>query len=509
MAGEVDIPGKRTRMSEDHLLREAQRAGKLPGLPQNHFIDGAWRASAGGGMMESFDPGSASPHASFAAGDADDVAIAVASARRAGEGAWKKILPRERGHVLSRTADLIRQHGERLAIAEVLDSGKTISEARGDVAGAARCFDYYAGAADKNEGKSFPLGEDYASFSINEPVGVTAHIIPWNYPLSTTARSVAPALAAGCTAVVKPAEQTPMTALILAELLHQAGLPDGVCNVVTGTGAAVGATLAAHPDISHITFTGSTATGINVMQAAARNVASVTLELGGKSPNVVLADADLDLALDNVVGAIFENAGQICSAGSRLVIERSIHAEFIERLVQRAKTLRMGHGLSERVNFGAINSAEHLAKVSSFLDGARARGLSIATGGRATVDPGTGKGWFFEPTVVDNAGWDDPVVQEEIFGPVLAVQVVDDFDEAIAAANCTPYALVAGIFTRDLSKAHRFARDVDAGQVYVNEYFAGDIETPFGGNRKSGIGREKGLIAVQSYCKVKSVTIRV
>ncbi|MFI0842559.1 aldehyde dehydrogenase family protein [Mesorhizobium sp. IMUNJ 23232] len=496
-------------MSDESLLHQVKRTGVLPGLPDKHFIDGAWRPSAGGGMMESFDPGRASPHATFAAGDAEDTAIAVASARRAGEGAWKKVLPRERSRILSQAAGLIREHAERLAITEVLDSGKTISEARGDVAGAARCFDYYAGAADKNEGRSFPLGEDYASFSINEPVGVTAHIIPWNYPLSTTARSVAPALAAGCTAVVKPAEQTPMTALMLAELLHTAGLPNGVCNVVTGTGAAVGSPLTAHPDISHITFTGSTATGINVMQAAARNIASVTLELGGKSPNVVLADCDIELALDNVVGAIFENAGQICSAGSRLVIERAIHTKFIERLVQRARDLRMGHGLSESVNFGAINSAEHLAKISAYLDDARSRGLAIPTGGNPTLDPATGKGWFFEPTIVDNLAWDDPVVQEEIFGPVLAVQVVDDFDEAVAAANCTRYALVAGIFTRDLSKAHRFARDVDAGQVYVNEYFAGGIETPFGGNRKSGIGREKGLVAVASYCKTKSVTIRI
>ena len=236
----------------------------------------------------------------------------------------------------------------------------------------------------------------------------------------------------------------------------------------------------------------------------------MTLELGGKSPSVVLADCDMELALGNVAGAIFENAGQICSAGSRLVIERKIHGEFIGKLLERIKRLLgIGHGLSEMVNFGAINSAEHLAKVSGYLHGARQRGLEIVTGGRPTVDPATGTGWFFEPTVVDNLPWDDQLVQEEIFGPVLAVQVVDDFDEAVAAANCTEYALVAGIFTRDLSKAHRFARDVDAGQVYVNEFFAGGIETPFGGNRKSGIGREKGIIAMASYCKTKSVTIRI
>jgi aldehyde dehydrogenase (NAD+)/betaine-aldehyde dehydrogenase len=459
--------------------------------------------------METFDPGCAEPYAWFAAGTAEDVAEAVAAAKRAERGEWRKATPVERGRVLMRTAELIRQNVERLAMAEVLDSGKTLGEARGDVGGSARTFEYYAGAADKQEGKTYPLGPDYTSYSIHEPIGVTAHIVPWNYPLSTTCRSIAPALAAGCTAVVKPAEQTPMTALLLAEILVQAGLPKGVCNVVTGTGLEAGAALVSHPDIRHVTFTGSTVTGINVMKAAAQNIASVTLELGGKSPNIVLADADLALALDNVAGAIFENAGQICSAGSRLVVERSIHDEFMEGLVRRARNLRIGHGLRSGVNFGAINSAEHLAKIASYIEGAKARDIRVAIGGNVTTDPATGKGWFFEPTILDDVKWDDPVVQEEIFGPVLAVQVVDSVEEAIEAANCTDYALVAGLFTRDLSKAHRIARDVDAGQFFVNEYFAGGVETPFGGNRRSGIGREKGVLAVSSYSKTKSVTIRL
>ncbi len=478
-------------------------------LPTMHFIDGEWRRPLSGNLMETFDPGRAAPYASFAAGTAEDVAEAVASAKRAERGEWRRATPAERGRILMRTAELIRQNAERLATAEVLDSGKTLAEARGDVRGAARTFEYYAGAADKHEGKAYPLGPDYTSYSIEEPVGVTAHIVPWNYPLSTACRSIAPALAAGCTAVVKPAEQTPMTALLLAEILVRAGLPRGVCNVVTGTGIEAGAPLVSHPDVRHVTFTGSTVTGVNVMKAAAQNIASVTLELGGKSPNIVLADADIELALDNVAGAIFENAGQICSAGSRLVIERSIHAGFIERLVARAQALRIGHGLSERVDFGAINSAGHLGKVASYVEAAKARGVSVATGGNVIADPATGKGWFFEPTVLDDVEWNDPVVQEEIFGPVLAVQVVDSAEEAVEAANCTDYALVAGLFTRDLAKAHRIARDVDAGQVFVNEYFAGGIETPFGGNRRSGIGREKGLVAVASYCKTKSVTIRI
>lgn len=484
-------------------------SAKSEHLPSEHFIDGEWRAPLAGNMMETFDPGSAEAHARFAAGTADDVAEAVASAKRAQRGEWRSATPAARGRILARAAALIRENVERLARTEVLDSGKTLAEARGDVGGSARAFEYYAGAADKHEGKAYPLGPDYTSYSIEEPIGVTAHIVPWNYPLSTACRSIAPALAAGCTAVVKPAEQTPMTALLLAEILVEAGLPRGVCNVVTGTGIAAGAPLVSHPDVRHVTFTGSTVTGIGVMKAAAQNVASVTLELGGKSPNIILSDADIELALDNVVAAIFENAGQICSAGSRLVIERSIHAEFIEKLVRRARSLRIGHGLSDGINFGAINSAEHLGKAASYVEAAKARGISIATGGNVTADPATGKGWFFEPTIFDDVKWDDPIVQEEIFGPVLAVQIVDSAEEAVHAANCTDFALVAGLFTRDLGKAHRIARDVDAGQVFVNEYFAGGIETPFGGNRRSGIGREKGLLAVSSYCRTKSVTIRI
>lgn len=492
----------------NELVETARSTGSLPGLPDGHFIDGGFRPGVDGATMPTFDPGRAAPHADFAAGTEEDATLAVASASRAFL-SWKRSLPRERATILRRAAELMRAEAIRLAVAEVLDCGKTLAEALGDVAGSARCFDYYAGAADKNEGASYPLGEDYASFSINEPVGVTAHIIPWNYPLSTTARSIAPALAAGCTVVVKPAEQTPMTALLLADILHRAGLPAGVCSVVTGTGKAIGAPLVANPLVRHVTFTGSTVTGIGVMQAAARNVASVTLELGGKSPNVVLADADLEVAAANVAGAIFENAGQICSAGSRLVIESSIHDAFIERLVAKAGELKRGHGLTEGVNFGAINSAEHLARVASHLDGARRRGLDVVLGGSVTSDPATGEGWFFEPTIIDHVPASDAVVQEEIFGPVLVVQVVDGFEAAIEAANCTSYGLAAGIFTRDLSKAHRFAREVDSGQVYINEYFAGGIETPFGGNRRSGIGREKGLIAMASYCRTKAVTLRI
>jgi len=493
-----------TNATIDDWVREAQATGTLAGLPHRHYIDGRWIASASGAQMESFDPGTGRAFARFAAGDADDVDTAVRAARAALSGPWATITPAERGRVLQRVAELIRANAGRLAVVEALDAGKRLSEAQGDVAGAARAFEYYAGACDKFHGDSIPLGPDHVAYTVNEPVGVTAHIVPWNYPISTAARGLAPALAAGCTVVAKPAEQTPLTTLMLAELCTQAGLPAGVCNVVTGTGRAAGHALVRHAGVDHITFTGSVTTGIDVMQTAATQITRVVLELGGKSPIVVLADADLDNALENVLGAIFENAGQICSAGSRLVIARSVHARFVERLVARAEAMTLGHGLRDP-DMGPVSSAQHLQRIAGFVDRARARGVAVRCGGRVSE----GKGWFYAPTILDDVPADDEAVQQEIFGPVLAVQVFDDLDHAVALANGTDYGLVAGVFTRDLSAAHRLAARIDAGQVFINEYFAGGIALPFGGNRRSGFGREKGLEAMRSYCKIKSVVARL
>jgi aldehyde dehydrogenase (NAD+)/betaine-aldehyde dehydrogenase len=491
----------------DRLAAEYFNRGTLADLPNGHFIDGRWMPAIRGRQMETFDPGQGRAYHSFAAGDVEDIASAVEAAKRAAA-AWAKMRPSARGAILSRASALLREAAPQLAAIESLDSGKPLQEAEGDVAGAARAFEYYAAAANTLQGDSFPLGHDYLGYSRQEPAGLTGHIIPWNYPLSTAARGIAPALAAGCTVIAKPAEQTPMTALKLAELLHRAGLPAGVCNVVTGTGAEAGAALVRHPAIRHISFTGSVQTGINVMREAAPNVTRVLLELGGKSPIVVLADADIDAAVEGIMGAIFENAGQICSAGSRLVVDRRIHEALVDRLVRRARTLKVGHGL-RRPDFGPLNSAEHLARVAAHVDGARARGLSIVTGGHATCDPESGKGWFFEPTIIDAVPQDDPAVQQEIFGPVLVVQPFDQEEEALALANGTDYGLVAGIYTRDFSAAHRLARDIDAGQVFVNEYFAGGIEVPFGGNKMSGFGREKGLAALEAYSRVKSIAARI
>lgn len=490
------------------LVHEAQVSGTLAGLPNKHLIGGVARASVNGAQMETLDPGTGRAFATFAAGDGEDVDLAVTAAQAALRGPWRGTTPAQRGRILHRVAQLIRANADRLAVVECLDSGKRLVEAQGDVAGAAGCFEYYAGACDKHQGSSIPLGPDYLAYTLNEPVGVTAHIIPWNYPLSTAARGIAPALATGCTVVAKPAEQTPLTALLLADICLQAGLPAGVCNVVTGTGVDAGAALVRHPGIHHISFTGSVTTGIHVMQAAAPHITRLVLELGGKSPVVVLADCDLPAAVESVLGAIFENAGQICSAGSRLVIARTIRDEFVQRLVERARAMTLGHGLRD-AGMGAVSSEAHLHRIAGFVDRARQRGVDVLCGGKVACDPHTGQGWFFQPTVLDGLHPADEAVQEEIFGPVLCVQPFDDLDEALALANGTRFGLVAGVFTRDFGAAHRLARDIDAGQVFINEYFAGGIAVPFGGNKSSGFGREKGLEALRSYAKIKGVAARI
>ena len=487
----------------ESLARQVAESGRIEGLPDKHFINGRFIAR-GNESLECYDPGTGKPFARFAAGGKAEIEEAVEAAKVAFAKVWSKVVPAERGRILQKTAALIREKADYLTVVESLDSGKTLSEAKGDIANAARTFEYYAGAADKLQGDSFPISGDLLAYTVPEPMGVTAHIIPWNYPLAMLARGVAPALAAGCTIVAKPAEQTPMTALLIAGILQEAGLPDGVFNVVTGTGEEAGAPLAAHKDVAHITFTGSVETGGKVMQAAARNITQVTLELGGKSPAVVLADCDMENAINNVAGSIYKNAGQICSAGSRLVIERSIHDEFVDKLSRRAAQLRLGHGLRDP-DVGPVNSQEQLGKVKGYLEDAKARGVETRAGGSVTADPETGLGWFVEPTIFDNLDSRDRLVQEEVFGPVLAVQVIDSLDEAIEVANDTEYGLVAGVFTKDSAKARRLAGALDAGQIFVNQWFSVGIEVPFGGNKKSGIGREKGMEGLRAYCKVKAV----
>ena len=482
--------------------------GKVERLPNALFMDGESVAAESRQSMPTWDPGTGRIFSEFAAGQTEDVDRAVVSSQKALKGEWSRFTPSQRGKLLRNVAELIRKNSDRLSFTEALDSGKRLDEAMGDVAGAANCFDYYAGACDKYQGISIPLGPDYVAYTLNEPLGVTAHIIPWNYPLSTAARGIAPALAAGCTVVAKPAEQTPLTALMLAELCMEAGLPKGVFNVITGTGQAAGAALVKHPGVHHITFTGSVTTGIDVMREAASNITHVLLELGGKSPIVALADCDLELTADNVIAGIFENAGQICSAGSRLLVHDSIHDALIEKVLKKTKAIQLGHGLRNS-GMGPVNSELQLKRVSGHVESAKSRGIEVLCGGRISNDPDTGLGWFYEPTLLDRVPLLDAAVQQEIFGPVLCIQTFADMEEAVHLANGTQFGLVAGVFTKDLSAAHRLAQQIDAGQVYVNEYFAGGIAVPFGGNKHSGFGREKGLEAVGSYCKTKSVVARI
>lgn len=479
----------------------------LTKLPVDPFIDGKRRPIPGAASHATYNPATGEILREIPICDATIVDEAVASARKALKGEWSKVLPAERSRILQRVAQSIRRDSQQLAIIESLDSGKPLREAKTDIETSARYFEYYAGMADKLQGSTIPLGPDYISFTLNEPIGVTAHIIPWNFPLVTTARGLAPALAAGATAVIKPAEQTPLTALLLPDYLSEAGLPAGVVNIVCGPGQTTGAPLTAHPNVAHVTFTGSVATGKVVMQSAAAHVASVTMELGGKSPVVVLADADQKAALEGVLKAIFTNAGQVCSAGSRLVIERSIADAFLKELVARVGRFSYGQGIDDP-DLGPLISRQQLDKVESIVRASVAVGASLLTGGSIRKPEGL-DGWFFEPTILVANGSTTQAVQEEIFGPVLTVQIAEDFEHACELAESTSFGLVAGIYTKDVSRALRFSRYVSSGQVFINQFFAGGVETPFGGTKNSGFGREKGLEGLKAYYNVKTVTARI
>ncbi|OUR74498.1 aldehyde dehydrogenase [Marinomonas sp. 42_23_T18] len=486
------------------LIEEYFATGTLKDLPSQLYINGEWCDAQGDAKLAILDPSSGKEFTQVSAAQAVDVERAINAANLAFHQGWKTSKGHERARILNKAADLLEQSADLFAVVEALDSGKPLAEAQGDISSSVTALRYYAGCADKLEGSSFPLGQGNFSFSSKEPCGVTAHIIPWNYPLNTTIRGVAPALAAGCTAVIKPAETTPLTALLMANIFQSAGLPKGVYNVIPGLGLEAGAALVNHKKVQHITFTGSVATGVSVMQAAAQNINSVTLELGGKSPIVALSDCDLEKTAEGVVWAIFYNAGQICSAGSRLVVDRSVHRALVDLIVEKSKQLIPGHALNNP-NFGAINSAQQLDKIDGFIERAKARGIKIACGGHK-INTESG-GWFYAPTIMDNVPMDDELVQQEIFGPVLTVQVVDDVEQAIEAANCTDFALAAGVYSQNIDQALMTAQGIDAGQVTVNNYWAGGIEVPFGGNKLSGIGREKGLTALENYCTTKSITL--
>ena len=413
----------------------------------------------------------------------------------------------QRAALLNKIADRMEQNLEMLAVAETWDNGKPVRETlAADIPLAIDHFRYFAGALRAQEGSISEVDEDTVAYHFHEPLGVVGQIIPWNFPILMAVWKLAPALAAGCSVVAKPAETTPFTALVMAELLTEAGVPDGLVNVVTGLGSDVGAKLARDPRIKQLTFTGSVTTGVNVAQTAAPNVTRLTLELGGKSPLVAFEDADPEKVADGAYWAIFSNSGQICSAGSRLILHKSLRDEVLAILTERASNLKVGHGL-KNPDMGAINSDLHLGRIKAHVDAAKARGANILTGGDVTTDPETGKGWFFQPTVIADLRANDPAVQDEIFGPVLSVQNFETEDEAVELANGTEFGLMASVYTRDTGRAMRVAHALDSGQVSVNDYWAGGLELPFGGNKKSGYGREKGWEGLDAYTKVKAITI--
>jgi aldehyde dehydrogenase (NAD+) len=475
--------------------------------PVRLFIGGQEVDHASGEWVVTRDPATGEELAKVARGGPEDVDRAVRDAAAAFED-WSDREPSERGRILHAIAAGIRSRADELARMETLDNGKPLSQARGDIEMSAKYFEFYAGMADKLLGTTIPLGPGYHAYADHAPFGVTAHISPWNAPLHQAVRGIAPALAAGNVAVLKPSEETPLSCAALGPLAGGCGLPPGVLNVVQGTGAEAGAALSRHPLVRRISFTGSVATGIDVMRAAADRVVPLTLELGGKSPNIVFADADLDEAAAGAWTAIYYNAGQTCSAGSRLLVERSVQAELVERLVARNAEARLGPGIDDP-DIGPLTTAAQFAKVREYLRVGAAEGAKVASGGSVAEAGELGAGHFVEPTIFDGASNEMRIAQEEIFGPVLTVIPFDSDAEAVRIANDSRYGLVAGVWTTDVSRAHRASRKLEVGTVFVNNWFGGGLQVPFGGYKQSGFGREKGVDALYEYVQAKAVTIKL
>jgi phenylacetaldehyde dehydrogenase len=471
------------------------------------LINGKWVEAASGKTFATYNPATGDVLANVAEGDREDIDRAVKAARAAFEtGPWSRISPAARGKMIWKLADLIERHLEEFAQLESLDNGKPLAVARvADVPLTIEHMRYYAGWATKIEGNTIPLTlagpSKVLAYTVREPVGVVGQIIPWNFPLLMAAWKLGPALAAGCTVVLKPAEQTPLSALRLGELLQEAGFPDGVVNVIPGYGETAGAALASHPDVDKVAFTGSTEVGKLIIHAAAGNLKKVSLELGGKSPNVILDDADLESAIPGAASAIFFNHGQCCCAGSRLYVEKKIFDKVVDGMAQSAEKIRVRPGFDPECDMGPLVSEEQLNRVCGYLESGKKEGAKAVTGGTRHGD----KGYFVKPTVLVDTNENMKVVQEEIFGPVVTAIPFSDPDEIVRKANDTVYGLAAGIWSRDIKKAHKLASKLRAGTVWINCYNVFDPALPFGGYKQSGWGREMGHEALEHYTEVKSV----
>lgn len=479
---------------------------------KNLLIGGRWVEPSSGEYAPSTNPATGEILTYFALGNVEDVDRAVSAASHAlEEGDWPKMSPADRGKLLWRIADLIEQYGDELAQLETLDNGKPISISRpGDVMASANVFRYFAGWPTKLRGETNPVSNgSYLNYTLREPIGVVGQIIPWNYPMMMAAWKLAPALAAGTTVVLKPAEQTPLSALRLGEILLEAGVPNGVVNIITGYGSVAGAAISNHPKISKLAFTGSTEVGRKIMEAGAVNIKRVSLELGGKSPNIIFEDADLDAAAAGASEGIFYNMGQDCTSGSRVFVQKSIYQDVVDRIAKYANNLIVGNGLDPVVNMGPIVSKQQLQTVASYVEIGLKEGASLVAGGKRLTEGDYGLGNFYTPTVFADVKNEMRIAQEEIFGPVVTIIPFDTVDEVINQANDSIYGLGAGIWTRDIGRAHGLAREIKSGMIWINAYGAVDPAAPFGGFKMSGYGREMGEYAMELYTEVKSVWVKL
>ncbi len=474
------------------------------------FLNGKWIAGSSSEIFELKNPATGEVIGRVPRGTKDDIHEAVEIARKAFETpAWHDMEQTKRGKILMQMAGMIRQNFDEVSKLETLNQGKPIQESKADVAWTVRAFEYWGGAADKIQGETIPVTPNRLTYTLREPLGVTAHIIPWNYPLALAARSLAPALAAGNTVVAKPAELTPLTLLKVAEYAQKSGLPDGVFNVITGSGAVVGRALVSNPGIDGITFTGSTETGRQIMETAANNVTPVLLELGGKNPNIVFPDADLQKAVQMAKYAIFTNAGQMCWAGSRLFLHEEIYDKFLGELKKQTELIKIGPGLDEKTQLGPMVSKDQQQHVLAYIKSGLEDGAQLVTGGAVPDEPSLRNGYFIKPTIFTDVKPDMKIACDEIFGPVLAVFKFNSAEEVIRSANDTRFGLYAGVWTNNLKVAQRLITQLQAGVVAVNDYLVAYPQTPFGGYKDSGIGYESGMQAVSHYTRIKSVTVNI